>query len=113
MYSIMVGFSPVHDSVHQMLLPSENPFKCHAEVCICSLWSHLNVLTVLPMTGGCSEGLDAFKCFFKQNNAYTVGLEKVVLPLPPRKSKVPTTSVTPISGVPRNIRVLGTKWALK
>ena len=23
--------------------------------CICSLWSHLNVLTFFPVTGGCSE----------------------------------------------------------
>ena len=33
---------------------------------ICSLWSHLNVLTFLPLSGGCSEGLDAFRFFFKQ-----------------------------------------------
>ena len=30
---------------------------------ICSLWSHLNVLTFSPLTGGCSEGLDAFRFF--------------------------------------------------
>ena len=35
--------------------------------CICSLWSHLNVLTFSPLTGGCSEGLDAFRFFFKYN----------------------------------------------
>ena len=31
--------------------------------CICSLelCSHLNVLTLSPLTGGCSEGLDAFR----------------------------------------------------
>ena len=34
--------------------------------CNCSLWSHLNVLTLFPLTGGCSEGLDAFRLFFKQ-----------------------------------------------
>ena len=33
--------------------------------CICSLGSYLNVLTCFPLTGGCSEGLDAFRCFFK------------------------------------------------
>ena len=33
--------------------------------CICSLWSHLNVLTVFPLTGGCSESLGAFLFFFK------------------------------------------------
>ena len=37
--------------------------------CICSLWSHLNVLTFLPLTGGCSEGLGAFGFFFKQQNS--------------------------------------------
>ena len=34
--------------------------------CICSLGSNLNVLTFSPLTGGCSEGLDAFRFFFKQ-----------------------------------------------
>ena len=33
--------------------------------CLCSLWSHLNVLT-FPPDWGCSEGLDAFSFFFKQ-----------------------------------------------
>ena len=33
--------------------------------CLCSLRSHLNVLTFFPLTGGCSEGLDAFIFFFK------------------------------------------------
>ena len=28
--------------------------------CICSLESHLNVLTFSPLIGGCSEGLGAF-----------------------------------------------------
>ena len=38
---------------------------------LCSLCSHLNVLTFLPLTGGCSEGpliyldIDAFRFFFK------------------------------------------------
>ena len=33
--------------------------------CICSLGlrSHLNILTFPPLTGGCSEGLDAFRFF--------------------------------------------------
>ena len=31
---------------------------------LCSLSSHLNVLTFFPLTGGCSEGLDAFIFFF-------------------------------------------------
>ena len=34
--------------------------------CICSLLSHLNVLTFFPLTGGCSEGLDAFRFSLKQ-----------------------------------------------
>ena len=34
--------------------------------CICSLRSHLNVLTFFPLTGGCSEGLVALTFFFKQ-----------------------------------------------
>ena len=35
--------------------------------CICSLLrSHLNALTFFPLTGGCSEGLEAFGFFFKQ-----------------------------------------------
>ena len=29
--------------------------------------SHLNVLTFSPLTGGCSEGLDTFRFFFKHN----------------------------------------------
>ena len=33
--------------------------------CICSLWSHLNILTFSPLTGGCSARLGAFWCFFK------------------------------------------------
>ena len=32
---------------------------------LCSLCSHLNVLTFFPLTGGCSEGLHAFRFFFK------------------------------------------------
>ena len=50
------------------------------------------------------------------NNTNTVGLEKVVPSVPPREIKAPTifiepmngVAVNPISGVPRNERVLGT-----
>ena len=36
---------------------------------ICSLWSHLNVLTFFPhIAGGCSEGLGAFWFFFKNSD---------------------------------------------
>ena len=34
--------------------------------CICSLWSHLNVLTFSLLTVGCSEGLGAFRFSLKQ-----------------------------------------------
>ena len=40
--------------------------KAMKRVYICSLLSHLNVLTSFPLTGGCSEGLGAFILFFKQ-----------------------------------------------
>ena len=45
--------------------------------CICILGSHLNVLTFSPLTGGCSEGLDAFRFFFKQNNKNTAEQENI------------------------------------
>ena len=48
-----------------MLLPSVNPFKCHEEVLSLQAMIHLNVLTFSPLTGGCSEGLDAFRFFFE------------------------------------------------
>ena len=34
--------------------------------CLCSLRSNLNVLAFSPLTGECSEGLDAFIIFFKR-----------------------------------------------
>ena len=34
--------------------------------CICSLRSHLNALAFFPLTGGCSEGQEAFGFFLKQ-----------------------------------------------
>ena len=39
--------------------------------CIFSYWSHLNVLTFFPLTGGCSEGLGAFRFFFKHDKRRT------------------------------------------
>ena len=33
---------------------------------LCSLSSHLNILTFFPLTGECSEGLDAFRLSFKK-----------------------------------------------
>ena len=48
--------------------------------CICSLSSHLNVLTFFPLTGGCSEGLDAFIFFFKHNlNVYYLEEQSTLL----------------------------------
>ena len=38
--------------------------------CICSLCFHLNVLAFFLLTGGCSEGLDAFRFLFKRYNIY-------------------------------------------
>ena len=50
-----------------------NSFKCHGEV-----WYYLqpmvpplNVLTLFILTGGCSEGLDAFRFVFKHTHKYT------------------------------------------
>ena len=37
--------------------------------CICSLLSYPNVLTFFPLTGRCSEGLDAFRFFFQKIGA--------------------------------------------
>ena len=51
--------------VADQLMWDKIPFKCHEEI-LYSLWSHLNVLTFSPLTGGCSEGLDAFIFFFEQ-----------------------------------------------
>ena len=53
-----------------MLLPLGNPSKCHEELGLCSLWSHLNVLTLFHLTGGCSEGLDEFTFSYKQGSMY-------------------------------------------
>ena len=38
--------------------------------CICRIRSCLNVLTSSPLTGGCSEGLNAFIFFFKHACAW-------------------------------------------
>ena len=47
-----------------MLLPSGNPFKCHEEVLYFQLL--IPPKKKFPLTGGCSEGLGAFRFFFKQ-----------------------------------------------
>ena len=53
-----------------MLPPSGNPFKCHEEfLYLQPSRSHLlNVLTFFHLTGGYSEGLDAFR-FFRRNTS--------------------------------------------
>ena len=38
--------------------------------CICSLRSHLNVLTFFPLAGGCSDGLDAFRFFLTHTHTH-------------------------------------------
>ena len=43
------------------LLPSGNPFKCHEEVLYLQ-----PMIPPKPVTGGCSEGLNAFRFVFKQ-----------------------------------------------
>ena len=49
-----------------MLLPSGNPFKCHEEVLYFQLLIPPKRFDIFfPQTGGCSEGLGAFRFFFK------------------------------------------------
>ena len=53
-----------------MLLPSGNPFKCHEEVLYFQLLIPPKRFDIFfPLTGGCSEGLGAFRFFFKQRGA--------------------------------------------
>ena len=59
------GLLPDINTADPMLLPSGNPSKCHEEV-----WSLQPMIPptdfgISPLTGGCSEGLDAFIFFFK------------------------------------------------
>ena len=63
--------SPRHYTVDPMLPPLGNPFKCHEDV--------LSLQTMIPPTKrfdisspcvGCSEGLDAFRFFFKQTQIH-------------------------------------------
>ena len=66
MYSITEGFSPVY-IVDLMLLPSGNPFKCHEEVLYLQpMIPPQRFDIVFPLTEGRSEGLGAFRFFFKQ-----------------------------------------------
>ena len=66
---IMVGFPPRwYYTFDPMLLPWGNPFKCHEEGLYylqpMILPKRFDIFS--PLTGGCSEGLDAFIFFFKQ-----------------------------------------------
>ena len=51
---------------HPILLPYGNPFKCHEEVFSLKSMIPLKCFDISPLAGGCSEGLDAFRFFFKQ-----------------------------------------------
>ena len=53
------GFFTRDYTVDPMLLPSGNPFKCHEEVLYLQLTIPPKRFDILPLTGGCSEGLDA------------------------------------------------------
>ena len=50
-----------------MLSPSGNPFKCHEEVLYLQPLIPPERFDIFsPLTGGCSEGLGAFRFFFQQ-----------------------------------------------
>ena len=61
------GFSPTLYTVDPMLLLSGNPFKCHEEVFVFlqPMIPPKRFDIFPPLTGGCSEGLYAFKIFFR------------------------------------------------
>ena len=49
-----------------MFLPSGSSFKCHEEVWSLQPMIPPKCFDIFPLTGGCSEGLDAFRFFFQQ-----------------------------------------------
>ena len=53
-----------------MLLPSGNPFESHEEVLSLQpmIQNVINVLTFFSLTGGCLEGLHAFRFFFRNGH---------------------------------------------
>ena len=66
MYSITVGFSR-HYTVDPMLSASGNLFKCHEEILYLQLLIPPKRFDIFfPITGGCSEGLDVLRFFFKK-----------------------------------------------
>ena len=50
-----------------MLLPSGNPFKCHEDVLYLQAMVPPKRFDISLLIGGYSEGLDAFRFFFKKN----------------------------------------------
>ena len=61
----MLGLSPTY-TVDPILLPSGNPLKCHEEVLSSQPMIPPKRFDLFPpLAGGCSEGLDAFRFFFK------------------------------------------------
>ena len=59
----------IHTYVDPMLLPSGNPFKRHEEVLFLQpMIASKRFDIVFPLAEGCSEGLDAFRFFLKQQS---------------------------------------------
>ena len=80
MYSITVaGFSPtLHYTVDPMLLASENSFKCHEEVLSLQPMIPPKRFDIFLLTGGCSEGLDAFRFSLDNNRESFEKLKKSI-----------------------------------
>ena len=53
-------------TVDPTLIPSGNPFKCHQEVFYLQSMISPKRFDIFSPCVGCSEGLDAFRFFFKQ-----------------------------------------------
>ena len=64
-YIITVWVSLRYYTLDPMLFPSGNPFKCHEEVLYLQTMIPPKHFDISPLTGGCSEGLDAFRFFLK------------------------------------------------
>ena len=58
----------LNNNVDPMLLPSGNPFECHEEVLYLQPMIPPERFDIFPLTGGCSDGLDAFRFFLKKSN---------------------------------------------
>ena len=67
-YSIAVGFSPTVILLTLCYCRQwETRLNALKRFCSCSLCSHLNVLTIFLLSGGCSEGLNTFRSFFEHH----------------------------------------------